>query len=132
MWTPPRIMIQPFPPTGARWDTASEGGSYPMWSKDVGKQLFYRRQTASTEPGKLAVVDVSIVGGGPRFTNERILPIRFQAFFGNRDYDITKDGKRMIVIVPEGKAEAPRAPARPQINVVLNWAEELKSRVPSK
>jgi serine/threonine-protein kinase len=128
--TPPHIQIQPFPPTGARWDTASEGGSYPMWSKDFG-ELFYRRQTASADLGKLAVVDVSIAGGSPHFTNERILPIRFQ-LFGNRDYDITKDGKRMIVIVPEGKAEAPRAPERPQINVVLNWVEELKSRVPSR
>jgi serine/threonine-protein kinase len=130
--TPPHLELQPFPLTGARWDTASAGGSYPMWSKD-GKQLFYRRQTASAELGKLAVVDISIVGGSPRFTNERILPIEgFQVFFGNRDYDITKDGKRMMVIVPEGKIEAPRAPTRPQINVILNWFEELKSRAPSQ
>jgi eukaryotic-like serine/threonine-protein kinase len=128
--TPPHIQLQPFPTTGARWDTASEGGAYPMWSKD-GRHLFYRRQTAAAELGKLAVIDISIAGGSPRFTNERILPIRFQVFFGNRDYDITKDGKRLMVIVPEGNAEAPRAPARPQINVVLNWLEELKSRVPS-
>ena len=38
----------------------------------------------------------------------------------------------MMVIVPEGKSEPPRAPARPQINVILNWFEELKSRVPFK
>jgi len=129
--SPPHIQIQPFPTTGVRWDTASEGGSYPMWSKD-GKQLFYRRQTASAELGKLAVIDVSIAGGSPHFTNERVLPIRFQVFFGNRDYDITKDGKRLMMIVPEGKAEPAPPPSRPKINVVLNWLEELKTRVPSK
>jgi Tol biopolymer transport system component len=127
---PPHIQLQPFPITGARWDTASEGGSYPMWSKD-GRELFYRRQTTSAELGTLAVIDTSIVGGSPRFTNERVLPIQgFQIFFGNRDYDITKDGKRLIVIAPESKTEITRAPARPQINVVLNWFEEIKARVP--
>jgi serine/threonine-protein kinase len=76
--------------------------------------------------------DISIVGGSPRFTNERVLPIQgFQVFFGNRDYDIAKDGKRLMLIVPEGKTEITRAPARLQINVVLNWFEELKARVPS-
>jgi serine/threonine-protein kinase len=132
---PNHIQIQPFPTTGTLWDTAYAGGSYPMWSKDTSQlfyRLFYRRQTQSADVGKLAVVDVSFAGGSPHFTNERVLPIHFQVFFGNRDYDITKDGKRMIVIVPEGKAEAPRAPERPEINVVLNWVEELKSRVPSR
>jgi hypothetical protein len=91
-----------------------------------------RRQAASAELGTLAVIDISDVGGSPRFTNERVLPIQgFQVFYGNRDYDITKDGKRLIVIVPESKTETTRAPARPQINVVLNWFEELKARVPS-
>jgi hypothetical protein len=36
------------------------------------------------------------------------------------------------VIAPEGNAETTRAPARPQINIVLNWIEELKARVPSQ
>jgi Tol biopolymer transport system component len=111
--SPPHIQLQPFPVTGARWDTASEGGSYPMWSKD-GRELFYRRVTASAVIGTLAVVDISIAGGSPRFTNERVLPIQgIQVFFGNRDYDITKDGKRMLVIFPEGKTEPQLAPARP-------------------
>jgi Tol biopolymer transport system component len=130
--SPPHIQLQPFPTNGTRWDTASEGGSYPMWSRD-GRELFYRRQTTSAELGTLAVIDTSIAGGSPRFTNERVLPIQgFQIFFGNRDYDITKDGKRLMVIIPEGKTEAARAPARRQINVVLNWFEELKARVPSR
>ena len=130
--SPSHIELQPFPTNGSRWDTASEGGSYPMWSRD-GRELFYRRQAASAELGTLAVIDISDVGGSPRFTNERVLPIQgFQVFYGNRDYDITKDGKRLMVIVPEGKTETTRPPARPQINVILNWFEELKARVPSR
>ena len=39
------IQLQPFPTTGARYDTAQEGGSDPMWSRD-GSQLFYWRDVA--------------------------------------------------------------------------------------
>jgi hypothetical protein len=46
--------------------------------------------------------------------------------------DNTKNGKRLIAIVPEGKTEPTRPPARPQIDVVLNWFEELKARAPSR
>jgi len=47
-----------------------------------------------------------------------------------RNYDIAPDGKRFIVVMPATSAEAKRA--GPQINVVLNWVEELKQRVPAQ
>ncbi len=40
-----------------------------------------------------------------------------------RDYDITDDGERFIVMVPTEAIESTE-PTRPQINVVLNWFEE--------
>ena len=43
-----------------------------------------------------------------------------------RDYDATPDGKRFLV-VKRGKEYLPT-----QINVVLNWAEELKQKVPDE
>lgn len=48
-----------------------------------------------------------------------------------REYDITPDGKRFIgVVVPAGQSGSA---GTPQINVVVNWFEELKRRVaPSK
>ena len=39
------------------------------------------------------------------------------------------DGKRFVVIVPPGQTESTEF-AQPQINVILNWFEELKERVP--
>ena len=127
---PPHIQLQPFPTTGVHYDTASAGGSYPMFSRD-GTQLFYRRQVAGgAAEGQLALVDIS--RGAPRFTNERVLPVRgIRVFFGHRDYDISKDGKRLMVVLPE-KEEAVVAAPPPQINVVLNWHEELRTRVPSR
>jgi hypothetical protein len=44
-----------------------------------------------------------------------------------RNYDISPDGQRFLMI----KASEQESAAR-QINVVLNWFEELKGRVPSE
>ena len=48
-----------------------------------------------------------------------------------RNYDITLDGKRFLGVVAAGQTTS-GAPAAPQIQVVLNWFEELKARVPTK
>ncbi len=42
-------------------------------------------------------------------------------------YDVTPDGQRFLMLKPS--EQAPAAPT--QINVVLNWFEELKQKVPS-
>jgi hypothetical protein len=42
------------------------------------------------------------------------------------NYDVSPDGQRFLMIKPGESAEA----APTQINVVLNWFEELKRRVP--
>jgi len=46
-------------------------------------------------------------------------------------YSVTPDGKRFLMI--KDAAVKPGAGAPPQqINIVLNWIEELKQRVPPK
>ena len=42
-------------------------------------------------------------------------------------YDITPDGQRFVMI----KEGGPESEAPAQINIVLNWFEELKQRVPT-
>jgi hypothetical protein len=49
--------------------------------------------------------------------------------FRERQYDITPDGKRFIGVVAAGESPGVTAGAS-QIQVVLNWLEELKQRVP--
>jgi serine/threonine protein kinase len=126
------IQVQPYPPTGAIYKTALAGGAYPMWSPDSG-ELFYRRAVTATtlEGPRLLGVEVAI-DGAPRFTNERVLPTEgMQVFFGNRDYDISPDGERFLVIrAPADAASA--GPPRQQIDVVLNWLDEVDERAPSR
>jgi hypothetical protein len=42
------------------------------------------------------------------------------------DYDVSPDGQRFLMLKAVGQAQAST-----QINVVLNWTEELKRRVPT-
>ena len=43
------------------------------------------------------------------------------------NYDVSPDGQRFLMLKPNQSAEA----APTQINVVLNWFEELKQKVPT-
>jgi hypothetical protein len=47
---------------------------------------------------------------------------------GERSWDAMPDGKRLLGILPVSDTAA----GRRQINVVLNWTEELKQQVPPK
>ena len=49
-----------------------------------------------------------------------------------RNNDITPDGQRFLGVVTAGQSAAAGASASGQIQVVLNWTEELKARVPTK
>jgi hypothetical protein len=46
-----------------------------------------------------------------------------------RAYDVTPDG-RFIVAIDRGQYDSGK-PMAPQIQVVLNWFEELRARVPN-
>jgi hypothetical protein len=44
-------------------------------------------------------------------------------------YDIIPDAKDFVVMLPKSRTETDQAPPE-QINITLNWFEELKQRVP--
>ena len=129
-----QLFMEPFPTTGTEFRLTQDGGSAPMWSRD-GRELFYRRNAqtiagieAGAQSPTLMAVDISLEVT-PEWGNQRVLPIEgFLVFQGSVDYDITPDGERFIMVFPEDQAES--GPPRPQINIVLNWFEELKERVP--
>ena len=58
------------------------------------------------------------------------LPIAdFTRGFGNRNYDMTRDGEHLLMVYPAATSDSGE-PVTPRINIVLNWFEELKERVP--
>jgi hypothetical protein len=57
-------------------------------------------------------------------------PFNTAAPFIERPYDISRDGQHFLGLIDAAQTQS-GAPA-PQIQVVLNWFEELKARVPTK
>jgi Tol biopolymer transport system component len=125
-----KVYVQPFPATGARYEVATGGAVWPLWSRD-GKELLYRPSSVQAGVPTINVVNIATEPAF-RFSNQQTLPIRnFLVFTNYRDFDITPDGKRLVVVRPlQQAAVAERITL--QINVVLNWHEELKQRVPTR
>ncbi len=64
-------------------------------------------------------------------TPEKLFRGTYYTFMGHM-WDLSSDGKRFLMIKPEPGSETPTSEARQRINIVLNWFEELKQRVPVK
>ncbi len=66
------------------------------------------------------------------FGNEQALGMRgfLNPLRVARTYDITPDGHRFLMVFPADQADSDAETPDEQINIVLNWFEELKERVP--
>jgi serine/threonine-protein kinase len=117
---PEEIFVSPFP-RGGKVQISTEGGTEPMWSRD-GKELFYR------SGAKMMAVPIStedgIAPGKPTLLFEGRFEGGTRAFPGS-NYDVTPDGRFVMIRRDESAGPA-------QINVVLNWFEELKRLVPTE
>ncbi len=126
------IYVRTFPDVNkGKWQVSSDGGNSPLWSPD-GRELFYRSGDAT-----MAVeveTDPTFKRGNPKTL--------FQGtYFSNNlqkavmtPWDIHPNGKRFLMIKPPASTSATSTAAvsQPKIDIVLNWYEELKQRVPVK
>jgi Tol biopolymer transport system component len=121
----PEIYVEPFPPTGSKYQITTTGGMSPLWSPD-GKQIFYIGITGPQR--QLSSVDVHTQPSFG-FANPTKLPIGRIASRAamNRPYDITPGGKEFLIVYRDSNAF--EAPAQRQIRITLNWLEDLKRRV---
>ena len=121
------IYVEPFPPTGSRHRISQDGGFFPLWSPE-GSELFYRPNASS---GRITLRSVDIITEPAfAFSNEQTLPTEGFTVVGSyRDYDISPDGERLLMVFPADQPDSGER-SRPKINVVQNWFEELKERVP--
>ena len=121
------IYVEPFPPTGSRRRISQDRSYWPLWSPE-GSELFYR---PSAGVAGITLRSVNIVTKPAfAFSNEQTLPIKgFNVVSYYRDYDLSPDGERFLMVFPADQPDTGE-PSRPQINIVQNWFEELKERVP--
>jgi eukaryotic-like serine/threonine-protein kinase len=115
------IYVQPYPGPGRKWQISTDGGTEPVWNPN-GRELFYR------SGDKMMAVDIvaqpGFAAGKPRTLFEGPY-LRTPLTFPN--YDVTPDGQRFLMLKPSEQAQS----APTQINVVLNWFEELKQKIPT-
>jgi Tol biopolymer transport system component len=112
------LYVQPYPGPGEKYRVSTEGASEPIW---VGRELLYRDGER--------FFSVTVTSLNPfRAEPPRLL---FSSSYRNdgpvRGWDASRDG-RFLLLKPEGSGVFPVN----QLNVVLNWTEELKHRVPMK
>jgi Tol biopolymer transport system component len=106
------IYVQPFPPTGGKWQASNGGGLSPRWRAD-GRELFYH-----TPQGEMRVVSVGegpAFAAGPPRTLFRLDGIRL-GLPGTTSYEVSRDGRRFLVSLARSD------PPAPTISVMLNWA----------
>ena len=58
---------------------------------------------------------------------ELLFDKRAWTFPTNRNYDVTSDGRRFLMIM-----ESEQVAAANHLNIVVNWTEELKRLVPAR
>jgi Tol biopolymer transport system component len=121
------IYARPFPDLDkGKWQVSTSGGDTPLWSPD-GRELFYRSGNAvmgvlvETDPGFKADKPVTLFQGNY---------VQLSTYDG-QPWDIHPEGKRFLMIKPSAASDGESATEIPhKINIVLNWFEELKERVP--
>jgi len=115
------IYVQAYPGPGSKLQISTDGGTEPVWNPN-GRELFYR------SGNKMMAVDVV---SQPVFTASKP-HVLFQGRFlptpaTSPNFDVSRDGRRFLMV----EAVEPEEQGPTQINIVFNWFEELKRRIPT-
>ncbi len=117
-----QVYVSPYAEPNVKWLVSEEedGGIQPVWSPD-GRELFYRSGDRMMVTS--VQTEATFSAGRPRVLFEGTYRGLSSAPPGYQYYDIAPDGQRFLMVK--------LAQTSPQINVVLNWFEELKRLVPT-
>jgi serine/threonine-protein kinase len=106
------VQVRPFPNADAgKWVVSVNGGVAPVWSPN-GRELFYMNGTS------MMSVAVDARSGSFRFAAPTVL---FSGPFetGSPNFDVSPDGQSFLMVEADPDAKPT------QINVILNWSQEL-------
>ncbi|MFC1841271.1 adenylate/guanylate cyclase domain-containing protein [Thermodesulfobacteriota bacterium] len=117
------IYVRPFPDVEkGKWQISQGGGTNPLWSSDE-RELFY-----ISSDGAVMAVDIETK---PTFDHGTPRILFHNEYNIMAPWDIHPDGKRFLLSVGEDiEFDEFDLDSPTKINIVLNWFEELKERVP--
>ena len=106
-----QIYIQPFPPTGAKWQVTTDGGVEPRWRGD-GRELYYLEPEPRHHGGcRWRRRPAFRHGAGAAGSDAKCGDRRRSSAF-----DVTQDGRRFLFV--SGRR---RRPSAAPMQVILNW-----------
>ena len=110
-----QVFVQPFPPTGGKFQISTGGGYQPQWSVD-GKELYFVSAGARMMAAAVEATD-SFQSGTPAalFAANTELALGGQG----RQFAVTKDGRFLINIVQQTSTTVP-------LTVTLNWPSGIQ------
>jgi serine/threonine protein kinase len=120
-----QVYVRPFPDVDAgKWQISSDGGSRPLWNRN-GRELFYY-----VEPGTIMAVPVETGTSFSAGTPEMVFKGEYISPQSGLQYSVTPDGQKFLMIKNATNVQDSSVQMRRKINIIVNWFEELKERVP--
>ena len=122
------VYVHPFPSVNSgKWQISTNEGQEPRWSPD-GRELYYR---AGNDFGKIMMVEVETEPTFRASSPKKLFQGAYFFLAPGHSWDVHPDGKRFLMMKsPDLVGETPAALDLQQINIVLNWFEELKQKAP--
>jgi len=111
------VYIKPLEEDGERQIVSTNGGGQPQWRSD-GKELFYLALDGSMMSAEIK--QEPLKADIPEKLFQTVIAVQPSI----DQYAVTRDGQRFLILNP---GEAVNVSS---INIVLNWFEELKQKVP--
>jgi Tol biopolymer transport system component len=110
----PEVYVQPFPPTGGKWQVSTQGGRLPVWR---GRELFFidARETLVTVP--VTTVGSTFSSGAA----SSLFKMSNPAGSATNMYDADPDGRTFLVRMLID-------PPAQSIVVMLNWPARLRNQ----
>jgi Tol biopolymer transport system component len=115
------IYVTAFPDPRSKLQVSLEGGSFPRWSAD-GKEIFYVDTNGRLTVSEIIYKNLSLEVGRVRPVIRGIISQR------GYQYDVSKDGKRLLTHVISGALQSPVDPrtSSEPLTLVSNWPALLR------
>jgi serine/threonine-protein kinase len=116
---PLQVYVQPFPPTGARYQVTDVRGTTPIWSPD-GRRIYYFNE------GKLYAATVRTTPSFAVLSRDVVLDVTSYNVFPpvHANYDVSPDGKHFLLVRPLDTSAG--------LVVVHGWKRELTELMRSR